>query len=73
MNEIENWYDEKYDEWDRLNRHKIEFDITKKYLDEYIMGKDLEIFDIGGGPGRHSIYLARFLMESNKKIVNYQC
>lgn len=58
MNEIENWYDEKYDEWDRLERHKIEFDITKRYLDEYIIGKDLEIFDIGGGPGRYSIYLA---------------
>ena len=58
MNEIENWYDEKYDEWDRLNRHNIEFDITKRYLDEYIVGKDLEIFDIGWGPGRYSIYLA---------------
>lgn len=58
MNNIENWYDEKYDEWDRLQRHKIEFDITKRYLDENIIGKDLEIFDIGGGPGRYSIYLA---------------
>lgn len=58
MNEIEHWYDEKYDEWDRLQRHKIEFDITKRYLDENISGKNLEIFDIGGGPGRYSIYLA---------------
>lgn len=58
MNKIENWYDEKYDEWERLNRHKIEFDITKRYLDEYIIGEGLEIFDIGGGPGRYSIYLA---------------
>lgn len=31
MNKIEQWYDEKYDEWDRLERHKIEFDITKRY------------------------------------------
>lgn len=58
MNEIERWYDEKYDEWARLERHKIEFDITKRYLDEYIKGESLEIFDIGGGPGRYSIYLA---------------
>lgn len=58
MNKIENWYDEKYDEWERLERHKIEFDITKRYLDEYIIGENLEIFDIGGGPGRYSIYLA---------------
>ncbi|NLY45565.1 MAG: class I SAM-dependent methyltransferase [Tissierella sp.] len=58
MNKVEEWYDEKYDEWERLNRHKIEFDITKRYLDEYIIGEGLEIFDIGGGPGRYSIYLA---------------
>lgn len=58
MNEIERWYDEKYDEWTRLERHKIEFDITKRYLDEYIKGENLEISDIGGGPGRYSIYLA---------------
>jgi ubiquinone/menaquinone biosynthesis C-methylase UbiE len=58
MNKIEQWYDEKYDEWDRLERHKIEFDITKRYLDEYITGDNLEIFDIGGGPGRYAMYLA---------------
>ncbi|WFA08967.1 class I SAM-dependent methyltransferase [Tissierella sp. Yu-01] len=58
MNKIEQWYDEKYDEWDRLERHKIEFDITKRYLDEYITGENLEIFDIGGGPGRYALYLA---------------
>lgn len=58
MNEIERWYDEKYDEWNRLERHRIEFDITKRYLDEYIQGKNLKIFDIGGGPGRYSMYLA---------------
>ncbi len=58
MKEIESWYDEKYDEWERLERHKIEFDITKRYMDEYIIGENLEIFDIGGGAGRYSIYLA---------------
>ncbi|MBU5437362.1 class I SAM-dependent methyltransferase [Tissierella sp. MSJ-40] len=58
MDEIQRWYDEKYDEWERLERHKIEFDITTRYLDEYLSGENLEIFDIGGGPGRYSIYLA---------------
>ncbi|PEQ96133.1 methyltransferase type 11 [Bacillus sp. AFS006103] len=58
MNEVEEWYDTKYDEWKRLERHKIEFDITKKYLDEYLQGDHLEVFDIGGGPGRYSLYLA---------------
>jgi S-adenosylmethionine-dependent methyltransferase len=58
MNEIEHWYDTEYDEWKRLERHKIEFDITKRYLDEFIKGDNLQIFDIGGGPGRYAMYLA---------------
>lgn len=58
MNEIEHWYDKKYDEWNRLERHKIEFDMTKRFLDEYVSGDNLEIFDIGSGPGRYAIYLA---------------
>lgn len=58
MNKIEQWYDDKYDEWGRLELHKIEFDITKRYLDEYITGENIEIFDIGGGPGRYAMYLA---------------
>ncbi|NLK44118.1 MAG: methyltransferase domain-containing protein [Tissierellia bacterium] len=58
MDKVEKFYDETYDEWDRLERHKIEFDITKRYMDEYIRGENLSIFDIGGGPGRYSIYLA---------------
>jgi 2-polyprenyl-3-methyl-5-hydroxy-6-metoxy-1,4-benzoquinol methylase len=58
MNEVEHWYDKEYDEWGRLERHKIEFDITKRYLDDFIKGENLQIFDIGGGPGRYAIYLA---------------
>lgn len=38
MNRVERWYDEEYDEWKRLERHKIEFDVTKRYIDEYIQG-----------------------------------
>ncbi len=58
MDRVEKFYDEKYHELERLQRHRIEFDITKRYLDEYIVGENLDIFDIGGGPGRYSIYLA---------------
>lgn len=74
MNEIENWYDNEYDEWARLDRHKIEFDITKRFMDKFITGKNLKIFDIGGGPGRYSLYLAEkghkvsLLDLSNKNI-----
>jgi len=58
MNAIENWYDNEYDEWNRFERHKIEFEVTKKYMDTYLKGTSLKILDIGGGPGRYSLYLA---------------
>ncbi|QSX06110.1 class I SAM-dependent methyltransferase [Sedimentibacter sp. zth1] len=58
MNLVEDFYDNKYDEWSRLDRHRIEFEITKKYLDKFIVGDNLDIFDIGGGPGRYSFYLS---------------
>ena len=29
MDKVERWYDEEYDEWERLEYHKIEFDIKK--------------------------------------------
>lgn len=66
MNEIEKFYDEEYDEWSRLDRHFVEFALTKRYMDVYLeqymekTGKrTLKILDIGGGPGRYSLYLAQ--------------
>ncbi len=44
-------------EWDRLDRHRIEFELTKRFLNRYIKEKD-KVLDIGGGPGRYSLYLA---------------
>ncbi|WP_312813948.1 class I SAM-dependent methyltransferase [Sedimentibacter sp.] len=45
-------------EWDRLERHPFEFTITTKKMDRYIKPGD-RILDIGGGPGRYSIYYAQ--------------
>lgn len=45
------------DEWERLNKHKAEFEITKSYLDRFIRPGDT-VLDVGGGPGRYSLYLA---------------
>ncbi len=56
MDEIEKFYGG-YDEWNRLERHKVEFEITKRYLDKYVPNNS-RVLDIGGGPGRYSIYLA---------------
>ncbi len=58
MNEIERFYDEEYEEWERLAFHLPEFEVTKRYMLQYITGKK-SVLDIGGGPGRYSIFLAQ--------------
>lgn len=57
MKNVESYYDENVEkEWTRLDRHPLEYEITKKYLDKYITKKS-NILDIGGGPGKYSFYL----------------
>ncbi|MFW6270968.1 MAG: class I SAM-dependent methyltransferase [Bacillota bacterium] len=57
MDEVRKYYDENAkEEWDRLEKHKIEFEITKRYMKEYIK-EDTKILDVGGGPGRYAIFL----------------
>lgn len=58
QNEIERFYDEEYEEWERLAWHLPEFEVTKRYMDLYI-GGHRKVLDVGGGPGRYSIYLAQ--------------
>jgi len=57
MSTIKEYYNIDYDEWGRLDRHPIEFEITKKVLNEFIEASS-KVLDVGGGPGRYSIYLA---------------
>ena len=45
-------------EWERLLRHPVEYEVTRAYLDRYIKPGD-RVLDIGGGPGRYSLYLAK--------------
>jgi 2-polyprenyl-3-methyl-5-hydroxy-6-metoxy-1,4-benzoquinol methylase len=55
---IEEFYNKHVDiEWGRLDRHPLEFEITKKHINE-ILGKNQLILDIGGGPGRYSFHYA---------------
>jgi S-adenosylmethionine-dependent methyltransferase len=73
MNNVEEYYNCKYDEWGRLERHRIEYEITKKVLNEYIEGNS-EVLDVGGGPGRYSIFLAQkghkvTLVDLSEKLV----
>jgi S-adenosylmethionine-dependent methyltransferase len=37
--------------------HKVEFELTKRYINRYIKPND-KVLDLGGGPGRYSLYLA---------------
>lgn len=45
-------------EWERTNDNTIEYIITTKMLSRYIKPGD-KVLDIGGGPGRYSIWLAQ--------------
>jgi ubiquinone/menaquinone biosynthesis C-methylase UbiE len=45
-------------EWERLQRHKIEFWTTLRALEEFIEA-DSSVADIGGGPGRYAIELTQ--------------
>jgi ubiquinone/menaquinone biosynthesis C-methylase UbiE len=59
MKKVERYYDENsMQEWERLEKHLLEFEVTKKILDENIEPNS-KILDIGSGPGRYSIYLAQ--------------
>lgn len=58
-NEVERYYDEEYEEWDRLAWHKTEFEVTKRYMREFISEGTQKILDIGGGPGRYAIFLTQ--------------
>jgi 2-polyprenyl-3-methyl-5-hydroxy-6-metoxy-1,4-benzoquinol methylase len=51
-----NYDDDPMKEWNRLEGFHFEFEITKHMMAKHLkMGK---ILDIGGGPGRYSLYLA---------------
>lgn len=43
-------------EWERLDKYYVEFEITKRYFNRYIIQGD-KVLDVGGGPGRYSLYL----------------
>jgi ubiquinone/menaquinone biosynthesis C-methylase UbiE len=44
-------------EWNRLDEHPFEFLLTTHMMDRYVRPGD-RVLDIGGGPGRDSLYFA---------------
>ncbi len=77
MDEIEAFYDRNaQNEWDRLDRHRTEFAITLRAFEEYLPRPPLDVLDIGGGPGRYSIALAKrgykvILMDLSKRCLEF--
>ena len=60
MSNVESYYDQNArEEWDRLERHKIEFQVTMRALNEFLPAAPARLIDIGGGPGRYAISLAQ--------------
>jgi S-adenosylmethionine-dependent methyltransferase len=77
LDEIEAFYDRNaQNEWDRLDRHRTEFAITLRAFEEHMPPPPLDVLDIGGGPGRYSIALAKrgykvTLMDLSKRCLEF--
>jgi S-adenosylmethionine-dependent methyltransferase len=60
MNVIESYYDANAQtEWERFDRHRMEFAITKRALAQHLPPPPVRILDCGDGPGRYAIHLAQ--------------
>ena len=46
-------------EWERMERHRTEFAVSLRALEEHLPGPPATILDCGGGPGRYAITLAQ--------------
>lgn len=56
---IERMYDDRPGyEWERLERHRTEFAVTLRALEEHLPRPPARVLDCGGGPGRYAIELA---------------
>lgn len=56
---VERYYDSGVErEWERLERHRMEYAITLRVLTEYLPPAPCAVLDVGGGPGRYALALA---------------
>jgi ubiquinone/menaquinone biosynthesis C-methylase UbiE len=56
---VECYYDHSpQDEWERVDKHPMEFQTTLRAMNEFIPPNS-RILDIGGGPGRYTVELAK--------------
>ncbi|HYF77290.1 MAG TPA: methyltransferase domain-containing protein [Symbiobacteriaceae bacterium] len=60
MSKVRQFYDRSAEyEWNRLERHRMEYAVTMRALADYLPPAPAAILDIGGGPGRYAIALAK--------------
>jgi len=60
MSKVRQFYDRSAEyEWNRLERHRMEYAVTMRALADYLPPAPAAILDIGGGPGRDAIALAK--------------
>lgn len=60
MSHVEAYYDRTVqEEWERLERRRIEFSVTMRALRDYLPPPPAAILDVGGGPGRYAIALTQ--------------
>ncbi len=58
--DAESYYDQSApQEWERLVQRRTEFAVTMRALDEFLPAPPNPVLDLGGGPGRYAIALAR--------------
>jgi S-adenosylmethionine-dependent methyltransferase len=55
---VQKFYDQG-GEWDRKDRHPVEFAVTERILGEYLPPVPAKILDMGGGPGRYAFHLVQ--------------
>lgn len=61
MSKVQSFYDKNVQsEWERLGvRHRTEFAVTMRALKEFLVPAPAKVIDIGGGPGRYALTLAK--------------
>lgn len=60
MNPVEAHYDRHAErEWERLERHRMEYAIAKRVLAEHLPSPPSRVLDVGGGPGRYALHLTQ--------------
>jgi 2-polyprenyl-3-methyl-5-hydroxy-6-metoxy-1,4-benzoquinol methylase len=57
---VQSYYDQNAEnEWERFERHRTEYAVTLRALHDFLPPAPATVLDVGGGPGRYAIALAK--------------